>query len=145
MSETTEMTATETQDPNVLGQAEPEEVEKVRVLKSEVAQLLAECGRKDVDISRLKVRTAETEGVVASLENQKVAMIKSIETMEVAGQEVLEGIAARFGIPSGQPWQYLDDGTVRKVDPEMLKAAEAARVAQAGQTNEVPAEGTPQE
>jgi chromosome segregation ATPase len=133
MSENTEMTATETQDPNVLGQAKPEEVERIALLKSQVGQLLAECGRRDIDLSRLATQVKE-------IEESRAQMIQHIETIEAEGKRVLDEIAKRFDIPEGQPWQYLPDGTVKRVDPEMLRAAEAAQAAARAPSEEAPQE-----
>lgn len=127
-----------TPDPLVLGKAEPDEVATIGALKEQVNSLVFEVGRKELDLSRMDAHRKQVE-------EHKNSMILRIEQIEAEGKTLLEGIQVRFGIPDGEPWQYLPDGTVRRVDMNALKAAqasvEAATRAQEGETSEeAPAE-----
>lgn len=114
---------TETQDPNVLGKMDPEENQQVQNYKVHAQQLITEIGRLDIRMSRLEAQVNE-------IKQQKDQVRQQLDQTEAEAQQLLNKVGDRFGIKSGEPWQALPDGTVRRVDPELLRAAQAAQKAQ---------------
>lgn len=110
-------------DPNILGKMEPDETQKVTNFKIQAQNLINELGRLDIRVTRMNKQVDE---VCA----QKAAVLTRLEQVEGEAQKYLDAIGERFKIKSGEPWQALPDGTVRRVDPELLRQAQAA--AQAG-------------
>ncbi len=111
-------------DPLVLGKAEAEEVTQIATLRQKSESILYEIGRSELAISRLSSKLDELNG-------QKSQLVLQIEQVEVEGKGILDGIQERFGIAKDEPWQYLPDGTVRKIDVEAMKAAQVAAQAAA--------------
>lgn len=111
--------AQEPQDPNILGKMEPDETQRVTQYKVTAQSLMQEIGRLEIRRSRMQAQVDEVE-------SQKAQMIAQLDGVEGEAQQDLDAIGARFGIKSGEPWQALPDGTVRRVDPELIRAAQAA-------------------
>lgn len=113
----------EAEDPNVLGKMAPEEAQKIQNYKLQAQSLIQEIGRLDIRVTRMQAQ-------VDDVSTQKGNTLSQLEQIEAEAQKYLDAIGERFNIKSGEPWQALPDGTVRRVDPELLRAAQAA--AQAG-------------
>lgn len=109
-------------DPWVVGKAEQDEIQKINQFKAATQQGLMEIGQLEIKLSSM-------ESQVAEVRSQKDGLIAQLQAMEVESKQTLNGIAERFGIEQGAPWQFLPDGTVKKVDPEAFQAAQAAQAA----------------
>jgi hypothetical protein len=118
MEATTEPTA-EAKDLK-LGQLDPEEAKNLYSWQAEVQQLLKKVGEAEVKISRMET---QRDKVVA----EKRQMIARMETLEVSAQRFLAEVKQRFKIADGTDWRTLPDGRVEEIDPELIKAAAAAR------------------
>lgn len=118
-------------DPWVVGKAEQDEIQKINQYKAATQQGLLEIGR-------LEMKLASMDAQVAEVRSQKDGLVTQLTAMEVESKRTLEAIASRFGIEKGAPWQFLPDGTVKKVDPEAFQAAQAAQAAAQAQAQAKP-------
>jgi len=120
-----QVAAAEATDPNVLGKMDEDENQRVTQYKLQAQALIQEIGRLDIRCTRMQRQVDDVSA-------QKAKALAMLEQTETEAQKYLDAIGARFEIKAGEPWQALPDGTVRRVDPELLRAAQAA--AQAGPT-----------
>lgn len=87
-----EVSGEEPQDPNIVGALSQEEMAKLQMLRQRGSQLTMEIG---------------------TLELRKTRILGSVAEVEGQGQELLNAVAKRLGIPDGQQWQVMPDGRAR--------------------------------
>jgi hypothetical protein len=98
MDPTTPDTPTETVTQNVpglLGRLTPEEAQSLMSIRQESQQLLQKVGEHEVLKARVMLR---------------------IDALDAKGQEIINSISQRVGVPDGQQWVALQDGTIRLVN-----------------------------
>jgi len=111
-------------DSNVLGKVEREQSKQIQDYRDQVGVLTQELGRITAKLLRM-------EGQVGDVRAQQTDLAQQLANTENEAQEFLNKIGMEFGIAQGEPWQILPDGTVRKLDPNLLQAARAAAEANA--------------
>ena len=104
---------------------DPDEAQRVTQYKMQAQSLIQQIGQLDIRVTRMQRQVDDVSA-------QKATALTQLEQTEAEAQKYLDAIGERFQIKAGEPWQALPDGTVRRVDPELLRAAQAA--AQAGPT-----------
>lgn len=81
-------------DPDVAGQIEPAELAALNEMRKQGNNIIMQLGTTEVTKARL---------------------LGNLQGVEDRAQKVLDGIAARLGIPNNQPWQVGPDGQARLV------------------------------
>lgn len=111
-------------DPLVLGKCTEEENKSVREAQVKINNFFIECGQIDMEIAILEQQKRP-------LEERKLSLLAEAQKLDIDRKRMLEAIRKRFGIEDGENWQFLPDGTVKRIDPAMIEAMEKARQAAA--------------
>lgn len=69
-------------------------------------------------IQRLHQQAQNLVHHVGQLEVRKHQAMTELQSIELAAKSIMDQVAARFGIPSNQPWQIKEDGQVVLIDPQ---------------------------
>jgi len=112
------------EDANILGQVGRDKQKQIQDYREQVGTLTAELGRVTARLMRM-------ESQVDEVREQQKGVAEQLAKAEATAQEYLNNIGTEFGIQQGEPWQILPDGTVRKIDPNLLQAARLAAEANA--------------
>lgn len=112
------------QSPDILGQVDRDKQKEIQDYRDQVGALTAELGRVTAKVMRMEDQVDEVRA-------QQKDIVAQLVKAETEAQEMLNKVGMEFGIQPGQPWQILPDGTVKRIDPNLLQAARAAAEANA--------------
>lgn len=66
-------------------------------------------------LDMLRRQGQQIQMMIGEAEIRKARLLGNMAELEVRGQQVLNDVGKRLGIPEGTPWSVGPDGSVRKV------------------------------